>query len=212
MPYIYKITNKINNKVYIGKTLQTIADRWKIHCYDYLKRDEEKRPLYSAIKKYGIQSFIIEEIEEITDINLINEREQYWIEYYDSFKNGYNATKGGDGKHYADYELIYNLYTEENLTFEKIQEITSYDIRTIQTALKTFNISEEEIKKNKFKKLSKSVAQIDKDTDEIINIFPSCSEAHRQITGNQGKTGCSSISAVCKGKRKTAYGYKWKYV
>lgn len=212
MPYIYKITNVINGKIYIGKTLQTIEERWKTHCYDYLKTTEEKRPLYSAMKKYGIQNFIIEEVEEVIDINLINEREQYWIEYYGSFKNGYNATKGGDGKHYADYELIYNLYTKENLTYEKIHEITGYDAKTIQTALNIFNISKENIDKNRIKKLSKPVIQIDKDTDEIINIFPSCSEAYRQITGTKGKTGNGAISAVCKGNRKTAHGYKWKYL
>lgn len=55
MAYIYKITNKVNNKCYIGKTLKTIEERWIEHCRDYLRRDEEKRPLYSAMKKYGIK-------------------------------------------------------------------------------------------------------------------------------------------------------------
>lgn len=212
MPYIYKIINKINSKIYIGKTLQTIEKRWKTHCYDYLKKTEEKRPLYSAMKKYGIQNFIIEEVEEIADVELLDERERYWIEYYGSFENGYNATKGGDGKYYADYELVYNLYIKENLTYEKIHEITNYDMKTIQTALNIYNISKEEIEKNRIKKTSKPVLQIDKNTDEIINIFPSCSEAYRQVTHSIGKTGSSSISAVCKGKRKTAHGYKWKYL
>ena len=64
MSYIYKITNQINGKLYIGKTNRTIQERFKEHCRDYLKRGNEKRPLYSAMKKYGIRNFSIESIEE----------------------------------------------------------------------------------------------------------------------------------------------------
>ena len=63
MPYIYKITNKINNKVYIGKTLGTIENRWKSHIRDSKRTHCEKRPLYSAFEKYGVENFIIEEVE-----------------------------------------------------------------------------------------------------------------------------------------------------
>lgn len=71
----------------------------------------EKRPLYSAIRKYGIENFKIEEIEECSDV-IVNEREVYWIEKLQTFKNGYNATMGGDGKHYLDYDLICETYLE----------------------------------------------------------------------------------------------------
>ena len=64
MAYIYQIKNKINDKIYIGKTLETIEKRWKEHCNDYLKDRTEKRPLYMAMKKYGIENFSIEIIEE----------------------------------------------------------------------------------------------------------------------------------------------------
>ena len=46
MAYIYKITNQINGKVYIGKTLSSIEERWKEHCKDYKREYCEKRPLY----------------------------------------------------------------------------------------------------------------------------------------------------------------------
>lgn len=85
MPYIYKITNKINGKMYIGKTIFTVEQRWKEHQKDSRRRDFEKRPLYSAIKKYGIENFSIEEVEECP-IEILSEREKYWIEYYGSFK------------------------------------------------------------------------------------------------------------------------------
>ena len=60
------------------------------------------------MNKYGIENFIIEEIEEV-DVKELSIREIYWIEYYNSYKNGYNATLGGDGKILYDYDLIAEL-------------------------------------------------------------------------------------------------------
>ena len=69
------------------------------------------RPLYRAFKKYGIDNFQLSIIEECNDIE-VDAKEIYWIEYYGSFKYGYNATLGGDGKHYCDYDLIFALYDQ----------------------------------------------------------------------------------------------------
>ena len=76
MPYIYKITNKINGKSYIGKTLKSIEERWTEHCQDYKRERNEKRPLYLAMNKYGIENFLIEKIEECSESE-INNREKY---------------------------------------------------------------------------------------------------------------------------------------
>ena len=73
------------------------------------KERNEKRPLYSAMNKYGVENFTVETIEETDNPE---EREKYWIEYYGSFKNGYNATMGGDGKKYIDYDLVIATYKE----------------------------------------------------------------------------------------------------
>ena len=54
MSYIYKIINDINDKVDIGKTEFSIEKRFNEHCHDCYRRDKEKRPLYSSMKKYGI--------------------------------------------------------------------------------------------------------------------------------------------------------------
>lgn len=105
MAYIYKIINDINDNVYIGKTEFSIEKRFKEHCHDIDKRDFEVRPLYRAMKKYGIEHFSIEKIEECNSSNA-NEREKYWITQYDSYHKGYNATIGGDGKCLYDHEAI----------------------------------------------------------------------------------------------------------
>ena len=72
MAYIYKIVNDINDKVYIGKTENSIEKRFKEHCKDAFRNRNEKRPLYSAMRKYGIEKFHIELIEKT---NIPEERE-----------------------------------------------------------------------------------------------------------------------------------------
>ena len=83
-----------------------------------IHKTNKNRPLYRAFQKYGIENFSIETIEET---NNPNEREKYWIEYYGSFKNGYNATIGGDGKPYIDYDLVVATY-KEIMNMEKVAE------------------------------------------------------------------------------------------
>lgn len=208
MPYIYKITNDINNKVYIGKTLKTVEERWQEHCHDACKERCEKRPLYSAINKYGQNHFKIEPIEECS-IENINEREQFWIDYYNCCgHNGYNATFGGDGKPYLDYDLIYQTYQQVK-SCKQTAEIVGCNYDSVRDILRNvFNVSKQEIEQNRRDSISHSVIMIDKNTNEPLQTFRSVREAERYLQ----KEGINShISAVCNGKRKTAYGYKWAY-
>lgn len=206
MPYIYKITNLINQKIYVGKTTTTIEKRWKTHWEDSTRLDISNRPLYKAFNKYGKENFKIEELEECS-IDELNDKEIYWIEKLGSFKYGYNATLGGDGKHYADYDLIFNLY-QEGYTIKKIAELTHYDAETVSKGINFHGISQEERLARGKEAIQHSVAQIDKNTNEILNIFPSLKEAYNFL----GKQHSGHIASVCNNKRKTAYGYKWKYI
>ena len=89
---IYKVTNKINGKVYIGQSVD-IGRRWRQHM-----AAEDDIYFHKAIQKYGVENFEWEVIEQCKKKDL-DEREIYWIEYYDSYNKGYNCTKGGDGVH-----------------------------------------------------------------------------------------------------------------
>lgn len=206
MPYIYKITNVLNGKMYIGKTSSTIQERWKEHLKDATRRSKEHRPLYSAIKKYGADNFIIEQLEEVPNDEIACEREIFWIEYYGSFKNGYNATKGGDGRQYADYDLILALFNEGK-TGKEICQITGYDHKTVTLALEQKGISAAE-RKVRGNTQCKAVLMLDKNTLEILKSFSSLAEAGRFLNKPSGSI---SISEVCRGKQQTAYGYKWKF-
>lgn len=96
MGFIYKITNKINNKVYIGQTQKTIEERFKAHIQK--AKQHTNRYLYDAMNHYGYNNFSIEQIEECPNF-LLDEKEKYWIAFYKSNQKqfGYNMTAGGGG-------------------------------------------------------------------------------------------------------------------
>ena len=94
---IYKITNLTNNKIYIGKS-NDIERRFKEHLSKYEWSRTPNKPLYLAFQKYGVEKFSFDIIEECSIDNL-NDREKYWIGYFNSTNAdlGYNITEGGDG-------------------------------------------------------------------------------------------------------------------
>ena len=150
MGYIYCITNKLNNKKYIGKTLNTVEYRWKEHLKDYKRRKYEKRALYDAMNKYGIENFIIEGLEKVEDESNLSEREIYWIQELQTYgRNGYNATKGGDGKILYDYNEIIELYNL-GYNYSQISEKVGCCEDIIRKVLKANNIK---IRKNRDKYL-----------------------------------------------------------
>ena len=95
MCIVYKITNVINNKAYVGQSQQTLEERWSKHKSDAYRIGFNTH-FYKAIRKYGIECWKQEILEEIEDISNLNEAEMKWIEYYDTFNNGYNCTNGGE--------------------------------------------------------------------------------------------------------------------
>ena len=90
--YIYKRTNLINNKVYIGQTINNPEIRWKAE-------DTSQQAIGVAVRTYGSENFLNEIIDYASSREELNEKEKYWISYYDSNnkEKGYNRTKGGSG-------------------------------------------------------------------------------------------------------------------
>lgn len=88
--YIYKITNNLNGKSYIGLKSKTVEE-----SKDYYGSG---KLINQSIDKYGKENFTKEILErDIEDHQYLNDREIYWIERFNTFNNGYNLTKGGQG-------------------------------------------------------------------------------------------------------------------
>ena len=89
--WIYKITNIQNNKIYIGQSIRPIEDRFHRHINDALNNILDTH-FARAIRKYGKDSFTIEEIDSANSQEELTQKEQYWIQYYNSVQEGYNET------------------------------------------------------------------------------------------------------------------------
>ena len=160
------------------------------------------------MQKYGVENFTIELIEETSSPE---EREKYWIEFYGSFKNGYNATIGGDGRPYIDYDLVVATY-KATLNCNETARQLKIDPHTVSKILNNRQIEKLSNKDAVQKALGKIVNQYTLE-GEYIQSFPSAKAAAMALgkitTTSNGAS--SHISAVCNGKRKTAYGYKWAW-
>lgn len=214
MPYIYQIKNDVNGHQYVGKTMTSVEKRFSDHCKESKRIRSKKRPQYDAMNKYGIEHFHISVLEEC-EASVLEERERFWIEKLGTFKNGYNATTGGDGKPYLDYSLIvetYRLVQNQKLTAQMLD----IDPGTVRKVLRMFSeniISSSEIMR---KEKSKKVLMKSKD-GKVEKVFPSLSAAASYLIENE-MTNCKRttiryhIAEVCNGKRKTAGGYFWSYL
>ena len=208
MAFIYVITNDANGKQYVGKTNNSIEERFREHVSDSKRRRCEKRPLYAAMNKYGVEHFSIEVLEECNAENS-SEREMFWIQALNTYGHtGYNATLGGDSKHYYDYNELSQAYLELG-TVKAVCDKYNCDRHTVQVACKENGVkilSGQDYSRINY---SKKVNMIDRETGEVLKVFSSISEAILAVTGSHA--GHSHIADVCKGRRKTAYGYKWEY-
>lgn len=211
MAYIYQIINDINQKIYVGKTEFSIEKRFKEHCKDAFREHNEKRPLYSAMRKYGVEHFHIELIEET---NNPEEREIYWIEKLGSFKNGYNATMGGDGKKYIDYDLVIAIYREIGVIKDVAKKL-NISPDSVSFILHQNNEPINSCQDIQTKKYGKVVNMYSL-KGEYLQTFPSVGAAARYMVENN-LTGCKHttikqhITEVCTGRRQTAAKYKWKF-
>lgn len=112
---IYKITNKIDGKCYIGQTIKNAEERWRehqTHAFGTHPNDVNKT-LYKAIRKYGLENFTFEVLQDnIETYEQLDKAEIYWIDFYNSFIKGYNETFGGQQYHkiLPNKEIIEDYY------------------------------------------------------------------------------------------------------
>ena len=220
---IYKHTNKLNGKSYIGLTKRTTKARWGKNGTYY----KQCTKFWNAIQKYGWEAFdhcII--AENIATLIEANELEQYYISFYNTICDGYNISKGGFDKSYCNIEVYQMTVTKQIIArYESAAEAereVQIDRGSISKCCRGEQISaggwywcfakdydqyQIRQKSNRFSR-DIPVDQLDKETNQIINSFKSISEAARYLNKSSGK----HIGECCCYKRKTAFGYKWRYI
>ena len=168
---IYIITNSINDKVYIGQTIQTLKSRWQEHCRNGFSKGEQNMQIKRAIKKYGKENFSIKELEKCS-IAELDEKEIYYISLYNSYYKGYNSTKGGksgskklklDAEQQNNCIKLYKLgfslrdiareFKVDKATIKHIIEINNIKIRNTRT----YKLSQED--RNKILEDSKTLSR-----------------------------------------------------
>lgn len=171
------------------------------------RNDVKKRPLYDAFNKYGIENFKIEELEYIEDDNLLDKREIYWIKELGTYgRNGYNASKGGEGKLLYDHNEIIEL-ARLGYTIDKICENIGCKLDTVYKVLKANGVKLR-------RKGSKLIGQYDL-AGNFIQIFFGSVEAMKWLYEKgiaKNVKGDSHIMKCCKHEKNQAYGYKWEFI
>ena len=205
---IYKLTNIINGKSYIGQSTN-IERRWS----DYKSLCCTSQPLiYNALKKYGIKNFTFEILEECKKEEL-NERERYYIKKYNSFgENGYNLTSGGEqnklqGKKlsYSEVQEIRLKLRQTRLTLKEIGDLYGVNddtIGLINTGAAWYEDDVEYPIRSKTLTHERPIYQIDIKTKEILKYFNSIADAAKEL-----KLDAANIGLVCNCKRNSAGNY-----
>ena len=146
---VYSIKSSISNIYYIGSTTKSFRDRWILHFFHLNKNNHYNNKLQNHINKYGIGDIKFSIVEIIDDKNLCRDREKYWIDFYDSYKNGFNLTLDTDNsisgdKHHLykdiDKDIVKDLYTNDKYSTRKIAGVLNVSQNKIRSVLKELNI------------------------------------------------------------------------
>lgn len=202
---IYKITCLVNNKVYIGQTSETLKHRFSRHMG--YQKDEHDTKFYRAVRKYGKENFVIEQIDSATSQDELDDKEIKWIKHYDSYKNGYNS-KISKGKCGGD-----------TLSNHKNKREISEKIRTSKLGDKNPMRNPKHSKKitganngmagrfGKENPWARKVVALDENYN-LVKIYDSLADVKREFS----ITVSGMITRRCQGKTKSPYkGYYFKY-
>ena len=179
---VYKITNKLNDKCYIGISVD-IESRWKDHKKLYNWKREPNKVLYQAFVKYGLENFTFEILEECQIVEL-GEKEKYYIEKYNSYKDGYNSTAGGESN-------CGESHPSHKLTKEDIIDIrTKY--RNLERKNEVYELYKDRIGESGFHKIWNCETWKGIMEDAYT---PEIKEFHKHNTANKGsKNGRSRLN------------------
>ena len=195
---VYKLTNSVNGKAYVGQTTRSMKERWCNHCSS--SKLKHRSALKAAIDKYGKNSFSIEIIDTASSLNELNEKEIKWIKELNTISpNGYNLDGGGNNK---------NVHPATRKKLSLAQNGNRYKMSKI--GCKNISEGKKGIKFTDEHKKSLSNARSDKkkvrcvETNEVFNSFH---EAARILN-----LPLSNIARCANGERKTCHGLHFEVV
>ena len=241
MGEIYMIKNKLDGMMYIGQTKYTSEKRFKQHV-NKAKNTSRNLHLYNAMRKYGIENFELVVLESGIDENMLDERETYFIEKYDTLNNGYNYTNGGGGiRNYHHSEesrkkmsekisaAMWKINTPERAKkiseAQKGRKFTEDHKRHIKESVHDrygegnpfYGKHHTDATKQKISDANTKYSVVQKNCDSVLNTFDSVFEA-AQYCIDSGFTSAKMSSVMyriyytCIGKQKVCYGYNWEYL
>ncbi|RAP50214.1 MAG: hypothetical protein BZ138_06895 [Methanosphaera sp. rholeuAM270] len=225
--FIYLLTNKINEKKYVGQTSKTVEERWKRHvseAHSYIINPDGKAytaAMDQAIAKYGEENFTVSELECCL-IRVLDNREIYWIQQYDccvldNKGNGYNVSRGGAGyrKHILDEKRIVEDYLKGTslVCLGEDHGVLADSIKSVLLKNRVPLRDKEELIEQQRLQYGQTVKQLD-DDGNVLREFNSQAHAADWIV-EQGLSTASSKSVRVNIKNSfftghRAYGFHWK--
>lgn len=205
---IYKITNNVNGKIYIGLTTKGSGVRYRQHWNE--SRIGEPAPIHKAMRKYGEENFTVEILDFAETVDELKEKEKYYIAKYNATDKsiGYNISLGGDGNFgYTHSEEIKQKLRELALNRPPASEETRRKISEANLGRKP-NENTLNALKMRNAKTSKIICQFDKDLNFIAE-YPSIAEAARQ-TGIDRTTIQKQLNGTTFLKSKHLIKFIWK--
>lgn len=220
MGLIYKIQNNINNKVYVGQTKGPLKNRIRSHK-GLVKRGTFS--IYRAMRKHRYENFSFLEIEIDIEENNLNDRECYWINFFDSYKNGYNDHPGGSWTNEEYLLWMEKIRPTKNKGYVFPKRVFSEEWK--QNMRKPHQLTDEQrlfyskrmIDMFKGKKLSENHKKlISKSNMKKIKQFDLNGNFIKEWESIQSaclfyKTSPANLTGALKGHQKTAVKYKWEY-
>jgi group I intron endonuclease len=213
---IYKVTNILNDKCYVGQTIKTLKQRQTNHINAMQKGS--KFHFHLALRKYGLDNFKWEILETVTDKSILTERETYWITNFDSYNKGYNMTKWGQQ----------NPMLSEKVKRKHLKSVQSKEFKAKLREANTGRLLTEETKKKLSKqKLGKKnpmygktptnarkLFMLDPTSSKVLKEFKSGTAANNYLI-QRGLTKSSNakvnILHCARTNKGIKYGYKWTF-
>jgi hypothetical protein len=204
--------NIFTGKIYIGYTTTTIAKSVKNHLKAAMYTDHPQRIMYFDFEKYGLDNFYFLPLGTV-ETNMGPSAEKFLIEFNNTYNDGYNVTRGGEGSVLIDRESVIGLYK----TGKEVKEIAAEmkcDAGTVSLILEAHGI---DARSNCTAKRSRRIRMCHIDTHNSIMEFASMSDAARwvlehKLSNSTIKGIVDKLGRVAIGKTVSAYGFFWEYV